>query len=145
MAVPAFLLPTVIEIGKELIERLVPDKNKRAEAQAELNKLILEKRKEILDATKSSDAGQVSINVEEAKATDLFRAGWRPFVGWVCGFAVAYQFLARPLLTWLSPVLLDMSVISTPPSLDMADLIFLLGGMLGLGTLRTIEKKSGVG
>jgi hypothetical protein len=138
------LLGPVIEIVKQVIDRVVPDREGREKAKQDFELELLKRRQEIIAATQASDAGQVEINKVEAAAPDLFRGGWRPFVGWVCGFAVAYQFLGRPLLTWLSPLLIGIADIPPPPPLDMADLIFLLGGMLGLGTLRTVEKKSGV-
>lgn len=136
------LLGPLVDIAKEIFDRVIPDKEGRQKAKQEFELELLKRRTEIIEAAKASDAGQVEVNKVEAGAPDLFRGGWRPFVGWVCGFAVAYQFLARPILTWLSPYILGIA--SAPPALDMADLIFLLGGMLGLGTLRTIEKKGGV-
>lgn len=140
MSLPAILLPSVIEIGKQLIERLVPDKAKRAEAEIELQKLLIENRKEIIDATTASDAGQVSVNVEEAKSDNLFKSGWRPSVGWVCTAGLAYQFLLRPIGTWFSVAYGAGEF----PALELGDLLTLLFGLLGLGTLRTIDKKNGV-
>lgn len=137
------LLGPLARIVEEIIDRVIPDREGRAKAKQELEMEMLKRRTEIIEAAKASDAGQVEVNKVEAGAPDLFRGGWRPFVGWVCGFAVAYQFLARPLLIWLSPLIIGPGI-EGPPPLDMADLIFLLGGMLGLGTLRTIEKKGGV-
>lgn len=140
---PAFLGP-LARIVEEIIDRVIPDREGRQKAKDELQVEMLRRRQELIDAAKDSDAGQVSINKVEAASPDLFRGGWRPFIGWVCGFGVAYQFIARPLLAWLTPLLLGANI-PGPPPLDMADLIFLLGGMLGLGTLRSIDKKNGVG
>jgi hypothetical protein len=137
------ILGPIIDIAKSVIDRVIPDHEGRAKAKQAFELEVLKRRQEIIQATQASDAGQVEINKVEAAAPDLFRGGWRPFVGWVCGFAVAYQFLGRPILTWATPLLV-VSDIPPPPALDMADLIFLLGGMLGLGTLRTVEKKSGL-
>ena len=77
---------------------------------------------------------QTRINEIEAKHRTVFVAGWRPFIGWVCGFALAYNFVIRDLFIWaLQPE-------SVPPALQMEHLMTVLMGMLGLGGLRTYEK-----
>lgn len=82
--------------------------------------------------------GQLLINQEEAKHPSLFVSGWRPFIGWVCGTALAFQFLVTPILMWICLAL--NVVIPIPPTLDLGSLMTILGGLLGLGTLRTFEK-----
>ena len=63
-------------------------------------------------------------------------------MGWVCGFALAYNFILMPLFNW---VLFAFGVdISNAPELDITDLIAILGGMLGFGYMRMEEKKKGV-
>ncbi len=77
---------------------------------------------------------QTKINEIEAGHRTVFVAGWRPFVGWVCGFALAYNFIIRDLFIWaLQPE-------DVPPALAMEHLMTVLLGMLGLGGLRTYEK-----
>lgn len=77
---------------------------------------------------------QTRINEIEAKHRTVFVAGWRPFIGWVCGFALAYNFVIRDLFIWaLQPE-------NVPPALQMEHLMTVLMGMLGLGGLRTYEK-----
>ena len=77
---------------------------------------------------------QAQINEQEAKHRTIFVAGWRPFIGWVCGFALAYNFVFRDLLVWM------VGVDSAPPALQMEHLMTVLIGMLGLGGMRTFEK-----
>jgi hypothetical protein len=77
---------------------------------------------------------QGEINKIEAQHRTIFVAGWRPFIGWVCGFALAYNFVLRDLLVWwFGPE-------TAPPALQMEHLITVLVGMLGLGGLRSIDK-----
>ena len=77
---------------------------------------------------------QAEINKIEAQHRTIFVAGWRPFIGWVCGFALAYNFVLRDLLVWwFGPE-------TAPPALQMEHLITVLVGMLGLGGLRSIDK-----
>jgi hypothetical protein len=86
--------------------------------------------------------GQMDINKIEAQSTSFFKSGWRPAVGWVCVVGLAYQFIGRPLLPWILDAC--MYTVKDLPSLDMGSLLTLLGGLLGLGGLRTFEKYKGV-
>ena len=36
---------------------------------------------------------QVELNKIEAGHRSIFVAGWRPFIGWVCGFALLWHFI----------------------------------------------------
>src|SRR5210317_988422 len=77
---------------------------------------------------------QSEINKVEAQHRTVFVAGWRPFIGWVCGVALAYNFVVRDLFIWaIKPE-------EVPPALQMEHLMTVLLGMLGLGGLRTYEK-----
>ena len=85
---------------------------------------------------------QLVVNQAEAGHRTVFVAGWRPFVGWVCGFALAYQFMIRDLFAW--GLRLWRPGIEAPPVMDLDQLIVILLGMLGLAGYRTIEKSRGV-
>ena len=82
---------------------------------------------------------QGEINVEEAKNSSIFVAGWRPFVGWICGIALAYNYVAMPFLVWAAKWI-DPSA-PTMPTLDSGELMTLLLGMLGVGAMRSYDKK----
>jgi len=81
---------------------------------------------------------QVEVNKMEAQHRSLFVAGWRPFIGWTCGIALAYHFVLNPLImfgvSWAGVEIPDL------PEFDMSSLMTVLMGMLGLGGLRTFEK-----
>jgi len=77
---------------------------------------------------------QSEINKVEAQHRTIFVAGWRPFIGWVCGFALAYNFVLRDMLIWF------IGPEQVPPALQMEHLMTVLVGMLGLGGMRTYEK-----
>ena len=84
---------------------------------------------------------QVELNKVEAQHRSLWVAGARPFILWVCGSALAYNFILRDLLAW---AIMNSWVDATmPPALQMEQLITVLLGMLGLGGLRTVEKLQG--
>ena len=85
---------------------------------------------------------QIEVNKAEASSGSVFKGGWRPFIGWVCGLAFAYHFILQPILLFGIAV----AGVSFPPlpAFDMSQMMPVLLGMLGLGGLRTYEKKTGV-
>ena len=85
---------------------------------------------------------QVEVNKAEAQHKSIFVAGWRPFVGWTCGVALAYHFVLAPLI--LFGVGVSGYEIPALPEFDMGSLMTVLMGMLGLGGLRTYEKQKGL-
>jgi hypothetical protein len=85
--------------------------------------------------------GQVDINKEEAKSSSVFVAGARPFIMWVCGFAFAYASIVEPILRFGAKVWFgyggDFPVIDTNLTMQI------LFGILGLGVMRSYDKKVG--
>lgn len=91
---------------------------------------------------------QMEVNKVEAAHKSLFVAGWRPWIGWVCGIAFAMNFVVIPIFNFVAAVYgitepATGMVIIVPP-LDMAMMMPVLMGMLGLGVYRTYEKTKGV-
>lgn len=85
---------------------------------------------------------QVALNQVEAQHRSIFVAGWRPFVGWVCGSALAYNYIVRDIMAWGITNWGDQTM-TMPPALQMEHLMTVLLGLLGLGGLRTYEKVKG--
>ncbi len=90
---------------------------------------------------------QLEINKAEAQHDSVFVAGWRPFIGWVGGVALGYQFILYPLMTWLWTILQAKNLlpldIKPPPVLAAEELWVLLSGMLGIAGLRSFDKFKG--
>lgn len=126
-------ITAALNLGTQLIGHFFP-----TQADADAAKLKLLEMHQ--DGTLAAMTAQTSINQAEATNTSLFVSGWRPFVGWVCGFGLVYSFVAQPLLSWYS----GTYHFSLPPALDLGTLLTVLGGLLGLGGLRTVEKINGV-
>lgn len=127
------LLPLLSPIISNLVDR-IPDPAARQKAQEEAEAAIV---KSVTDM----QAAQMDVNKIEAGHASLFVAGWRPFIGWVCGIALAYHFIMQPLIAF------TLTAVGHPvnlPVFDMDTLMTLLLGMLGLGTMRTVEKMGGV-
>lgn len=124
---------SIVEIGGKLLDKIIPDKDAREKAQAELLKAAQ-------DQDFQRDMAQIELNKEEAKM-DLFRGGWRPAVGWTCGIAFALHFVLFPLLNFFLAAA-DHPQITV--AFDMDTLMTVLLGLLGLGGLRTAEKWKGL-
>jgi hypothetical protein len=96
----------------------------------------------------ATDLAQMEVNKTEAQNQNLFVAGWRPAVGWVGAAAMAYQFLAYPLLvwswTWMQAEQIVPQDVKPPPMLDTEALWVILSGMLGIAGMRSFEKTRGV-
>jgi len=84
---------------------------------------------------------QSEINKVEAGHKSIFVAGWRPFIGWVCGVALAYNFVFRDLMVWA--LALTYAETPPPPPLHLEVLTTILYALLGLGGMRTFEKLQG--
>jgi hypothetical protein len=130
----------MITAGLEIIEKLIPDKAAKAASKIKYLEMMQAKEFKFLEADVEMAKGQMAVNAVEAANANVFVSGWRPAVGWVCVFGLAYTFILRPLLSWYASI----ETMPVPPPLDTAELISLLGGMLGLGTIRMAEKLKGV-
>jgi hypothetical protein len=125
------LVPSVLA----LLEKVVPDQNERQKLAHEIATLAQKQAHE-------NAMAQIEVNKTEAASDSVFKGGWRPFIGWVCGTAFAYHFVLQPVLIF------TMTYLGHPvpalPEFDMASLMTVLGGLLGLGGLRTFEKYKGI-
>ena len=119
----------------------IPDPAQKAAAQLALLQAQQAGEFKEIDAAVAASGQQAAVNEAEAASPSLFKGGWRPAVGWICAAALGYDFLVRPLLAWASGAFWHVAV---PPALDMGTLLDLLGGMLGLGAMRTVERVQGV-
>tara|TARA_S200000501_G_scaffold59996_1_gene50362 strand:- start:287 stop:682 length:396 start_codon:yes stop_codon:yes gene_type:complete len=118
-----------------LLDKFIEDKDQKAKLAHDLATMAERHAQELAK-------GQIEINKQEAAHRSLFVAGWRPFVGWTCGVALAYHFVVAPLVlfaaAWFGAEIPEL------PTFDMEALLTVLMGMLGLGGLRTFEKYKGI-
>lgn len=122
-----------------VLDKLIPDPQAKAQAQLKILEMNQAGEFKQLETDLQLALGQIEINKIEAAAPDLFRGGWRPAVGWVCVIGLLYAYLGQPLLSWASGI----ADIPAPPSLDLQELLVLLGGMLGFGGMRMVERLRG--
>lgn len=120
----------IASLANTIISRIWPDKT---EQQKE--KFAIEFQKSLAEA--ASIQGQLEINKAEASNPNLFVAGWRPCVGWICAASFGWQFVVLPILLFIGNA---TGHVIPVPSFDTVTMIGMLGGMLGFGTMRTAEK-----
>ena len=124
------MLEKLIDPISNILDKFVADKDLKQKLEHELKTEL-----------HRANMAQIEVNKEEAKHRTVFVAGWRPFTGWVCATALAYHFILEPVIVF---VLALYKIQLTLPQFDMASLLTVLMGMLGLGGLRTYEKKQGL-
>jgi hypothetical protein len=129
---------SVFDFAGKVIDKIFPNKDDAEKAKLELFKMQQAGELAELNASLQTALAQVNTNTEEAKNASVFVAGWRPFVGWICGFSLFYNYIFMPFYTynvnWISKTAPAM------PALDSGELTTILLGMLGLGAMRTFEK-----
>lgn len=135
------IVGSLLEKGIDLIDSLYTSDSEKAEAQLQLQELAQKGDLEKLNAHVTLLKGQMEINKEEAKG-NWFQAGWRPFVGWSCGFGLAYVSLLEPIMRFVAQVFFGYG--GEFPVIDTTLTMQVLIGMLGLGVYRTREKEKGV-
>lgn len=121
---------TIISGIFNIFNKIVPDKDTRLKLQHELELYKL-------TSDFKNAMSQIEVNKVEAAHESIFVAGWRPFIGWVCGIAFTYHVIVVPLLMFVG------NVTGNPipaPAFDAILLTNVLFGMLGLGGFRTYEK-----
>ena len=136
--IPAILTALVPALGT-LVDRLIPDRAAAQRAKDDMEAALVK-------ASNEAALAQVEVNKIEAGHSSVFVAGWRPFIGWVCGVALALYYvpmfiIGMGLWVWAC---LESGAMVPRPELGVAEIIGLVMAMLGLGGLRTFEKLHGV-
>ena len=116
-----------------IVGKAVVDKDKVRQAEHDIRRLVM-----------SSHLAQIAVNRQEAAHASLLVAGWRPFIGWVCGFSLLYKFILYPFLQFALVVFTPDFPVDQLPRIEVGEMTAILMGMLGLGGMRTYEKLKGV-
>jgi hypothetical protein len=127
-------IDAILNIGGKVIDRLWPDPKEAEAAKLKLFEMQQSGELQII-------AGQLEVNKAEAASGSVFVAGWRPFVGWVCGAGCAWNWVGLPVALLLCEIFGKQ--VNLQPA-DLSEMFPLLVGMLGLGGLRTYERVQGV-
>lgn len=123
----------VESVGK-VADSLITTDKERLEMEIEQRKLDLEEKK--LD--QAINMAQIDVNKEEAKSASVFVSGWRPFIGWGCGFAFVYIGIIEPVARFVAKV--QYGYTGEFPEIDPTITMQVMFGLLGLAGMRTYEK-----
>jgi len=117
-----------------LLDKFIPDADTKAKLAHEVATMAQEHAQELAK-------GQMEINAVEAANSNVFVSGWRPFIGWTCGLGMFGNFITIPFSNFVL-ALFEVDIVI--PLVPLETMLPVLMGMLGLGAMRTYEKKSGV-
>ena len=128
-------LGSLAEFATTVVDKFFPDADAKRKDEA---------AKELLEMTQEFNlvSAQLDVNKEEAKNANWFVSGWRPFCGWIGGGALLYSTILEPFMRFIASVVFNYT--NPFPTLDTSITFQILFGMLGLGAMRTYEKKQGV-
>ena len=124
------LTDSVVGIAGKVLDKFIQDKDLKAKLQHEMDMQL-----------HNANLAQIDVNKAEAASGSIFKGGWRPFVGWVCGVAMLYHFLLQPIIVF---TLSASGITFELPQFDIGSLMTILMGLLGLGGLRSFEKFKGI-
>ena len=134
------LLSGLFDLGKGLIDRLFPDPAAKAAAQLEL--LKMQNAGDLAQLAADTDLAKLQIQTNLAEAAgNWFTAGWRPFIGWICGVSLCYVAIIEPVARFVAQVWFAYTGVF--PTIDTQLTMQVLLGMLGLGAMRSAEKIKG--
>ena len=133
----------VVDLLKTGIDKIWPDKTEADKAKAALAQAEVAGNLQEMQNQWENAKEQIEVNKQEAANNSIFVAGWRPFIGWVCGSAFAWAFVFQPIVVAVAAAIgrpinpKDLAI------LDFSQIQPVLYGMLGLGAMRTYEKVKG--
>lgn len=118
-------------VVKPMLDKWLPDAQQRLEAE----QFFFKQAHEL-------NLAQIEVNKVEAQSENLFKSGWRPFVGWACAGSLAYSVVVRDILNWVLGIVSMYSdkVFPVLPNPDVSLMFELLLALLGFGGFRTYEK-----
>lgn len=129
------MIQALIGPATKLLGKFIEDKDTKNKIAFELSTMAEKHAQQLAMA-------QIEVNKAEAASGSLFKGGWRPAVGWVCAIAFAYHFILKDLIIFGASF--AGAELPELPEFDMGTLLTVLGGMLGIGGLRTYEKQKGL-
>jgi len=117
------LLSSLVEPVTGLLDKVIQDKDKKAQIAFELSTMAERHAQELA-------LSQIKVNQEEAKG-NWFQSSWRPLIGWICGLSLAINYLISPICAGFGIMI---------PQADMSVMMPLLLGMLGIAGMRSVDK-----
>ena len=138
------MIDTALRLLEMGVDKIWPDETEAKQAKARLSEMALKGELQDIQNEFELAKQQILLNAKEAESADIFIAGWRPFIGWVCGGGFAWHFIVRDFTLMFAQIAgadIDPSLL---PVLDNSELRSMLYALLGLGGIRGYEKMKGV-
>ena len=129
------LLSNLIQPVSKILDKAIPDQDLKRKLSHEIATMSEKHAQELALA-------QIKVNAAEAASGSLFKGGWRPCIGWICGIAFFYHFVCQPIIVFVLTIF-GFNIVNLP-EFEMNTLLTVLGGMLGIGGLRSYEKSKGL-
>jgi hypothetical protein len=121
-----------------VIDRIFPDKTEALKAKSAMAELQVQGQLQEQTNEFNLQVEQIKTDAVEAASSSIFVAGWRPFVGWMCGVALGYNYIFFPLYAYTAQLFYKAA--PPMPKLDVGELIPLLMSLLGMGIMRSYDK-----
>ncbi len=133
-------ITALLNIGEAAINKFFPDPNQRAEQLFRLRELAQGKDLAVLNAEVQLLLAQIEVNKVEAASGDKFSSRWRPFIGWACGLSLVYAAMIYPFMAFIARV---NGYTGELPETEWAIMSQILMALLGIGAMRSHDKKAG--
>jgi hypothetical protein len=133
---------SVFDFGGKLLDKIFPDETQRAAAKLELFKAQQAGEFKEMDQAFEIAKAQIAVNSVEAASDNAFVAGWRPAIGWICGVSLAYSAIIEPIARFVAAV--GFKYVGVFPIIDSTITMQLLFALLGLGAMRSFDKKNNI-
>jgi hypothetical protein len=130
------ILKDLISPVTDIVGEVIVDKDKKRELDVKLQEIF-----DRADERYHQELmGQIEVNKVEAQHASIFVAGWRPFIGWTSGVGLAYSFVLAPFIEFIARA---TGYTQDMPMPDAAHLLTLVTAMLGVGAMRSYDKRAG--
>jgi hypothetical protein len=127
-----------LDFASKIIDKIFPDKTAAEQAKLKMFEMTQQGQLQQIQNDFNLSIEQIKVNAIEAASASRFVAGWRPFIGWVCGFSLFYNYILFPFYAYTAKLVYTSA--PAMPVLDNGELISLLMALLGLGAMRSFDK-----
>jgi hypothetical protein len=131
---------SMFDFGGKVLDKIFPDETQRAAAKLELFKAQQAGEFKEMEIAFELSKAQIDTNKIEAASDKVFVAGWRPAIGWICGVSLAYSAIIEPIARFVAAVC--FKYVGVFPIIDSTITMQLLFALLGLGAMRSYDKKN---
>ena len=134
------IIETLIKEFAPAIRSLIGDKEVADKLAHELALKSMSLQAKELELASQERIAQAEVNKAEAASGNKWASGWRPSIGYTCAAALAFNTLGLPIIDAIAQF---QGVEFEPPRIAMDQIEYLILGMLGMGGMRSWDKRNG--